>query len=510
MEMTDPSKFEIVEAIPLEARLLGQLGYFVGLSKYNETPMLITKIDYARERLIVESGIGDNHLPTFASLPHAKLTQVWLDANEFDADGMVVTKNMLTVAALRAPNLADALASSGLDAAVLSCVKYHAHPTVPLRGYEQQHALADATGGTVVFGHYVYACAPSDGSKAYFSSEKTPMLKDRHGNHVEVLPDIDPKWAMTMRLFVEDPSITFASMQIVKSTVLPALMETPAEALEMPCFPFASTACFSPAVKHDHARLVESRKTPRATYREEVAMIDRRTFAALAAECVTESHTPAGADLVEGVLLTRFSPAFWPLAHSLRACACCGVFTHLDVVSCRECHAAHYCSKLCRKHHAREHKKACQRPGWAAERRAAAAARAERLARCEAHAAAEAAADRAAAAARKRAAEAARERRALEGEKPYTLPGASHKPPKPKQARPPKTMAEATAALRFREEKPLRAAAFDARQQRAHGAAVARRAEAKAALARAAEAAAAKDREAARHVVPPKPTLVLG
>lgn len=65
------------------------------------------------------------------------------------------------------------------------------------------------------------------------------------------------------------------------------------------------------------------------------------------------------------------------------------------------------------------------------------------------------------------------------------------------------------AQLRFREEKPLRAAAFVEKQEREHEEAVARKTKEKVELEKRAEAEASKDYEASVHRVPPKPTMEL-
>ena len=94
------------------------------------------------------------------------------------------------------------------------------------------------------------------------------------------------------------------------------------------------------------------------------------------------------------------------------------------------------------------------------------------------------------------------------GERPYTLPGESHRQPKAKPvATKPRT--ELLSQRRWREEKPLRAAAFDEKQAKEHAEAVARKERARLDVARAAEVEASKNLEAALHVVPPKPTLSL-
>ena len=146
---------------------------------------------------------------------------------------------------------------------------------------------------------------------------------------------------------------------------------------------------------------------------------------------------------------------------------CCGIFTHLDAVTCDECRTAHYCSKLCLKHHARSHEKDCKRLDWKLKSEQAAAARKKRLEAYESNVKAEVEAERAKEVARKKMAQKERERKMALGEKEYSIPGESHKQ-KAKTERPPKPIDEQMAQLRFREERPFRAAAFDAKQQREH------------------------------------------
>ena len=119
-----------VEELP-SVKLLGMMGTFAGLSKaeYNERPMLITKIEHDRQRLIVESGVDANHMPTFASLPLSKIKEA-----RYSHTGNV----RLTVGAKVAANLTAALEAGELDVRNLTCVKYHQHPSVPMRGYDQQ------------------------------------------------------------------------------------------------------------------------------------------------------------------------------------------------------------------------------------------------------------------------------------------------------------------------------------------------------------------------------------
>ena len=213
--------------------LLGKMGVFDGLTKieYNKLPMFITKIDYERRRLIAETGVDANHLPTFASLPYGKLTGTWY--NEYLTElGEGISwyfKNRPCLGASRATNLRAALAAADLDVANLACVKYHEHPNVPLRGYNEQQSLADAIGGTVVFGYYVYGKARSAyKSLAMLSDEKTPMIKDKHGNYIDVLPDIMIEQGdepMSMRLFIEDPWVTHLTFNGIHKVVLPYLLK---------------------------------------------------------------------------------------------------------------------------------------------------------------------------------------------------------------------------------------------------------------------------------------------
>ena len=175
-------------------------------------------------------------------------------------------------------------------------------------------------------------------------------------------------------------------------------------------------------------------------------------------------------------------------------------------MTCVHCHVQHYCSKLCLKLDAKRHKKECKSPEWKAAEAAADKARESRLARYEARAEEERAREKAATERRKAQAEEARRRQA--GERPYTLPGESHRQPKEKPAAT-KPITELLSQRRWREEKPLRAAAFDEKQAKEHAEAVARKEQARLDAARAAEAEASKNLAAALHVVPPKPTLSL-
>lgn len=405
------TKIVHVEGLP-SVKLLGMMGIFDGLSKaeYNERPMLITKIEHDRQRLIVESGVDANHMPTFASLPLSKMKEA-----RYSHTGNA----RLTVGAKVAANLTAALQAGGLDVRNLACVKYHQHPRVPMRGYDQQQALADATNCTVVCGYYIYGDVPKANDIGLFSCEKTPMLKDRDGNFIDVLPDIGTECGlgpMTLRLFIEDPYLTDLAMNGVCSSLLSALTVA-ASVFETECFPFSNKAVFGRSIKEDHAHMVETRRTEKV--KVNALYMDRRTFVSLATRCTFKRFGHA--------ICTHFSLDVWPIVGAIRECQCCGIFTHLDVATCNECQAAHYCSKLCLKHHAKAHKKECKRPDWKVAQKAAEKARKARLAAYEANAKAKAEVEKAKETARKQAAQKERDRKLAAGDKPYTQPSESHR-----------------------------------------------------------------------------------
>ena len=482
----------IESELSLGPMLLGKMGSFDGLCKteYNNKPMFITKIDYERKRLVVETGVDADQLPTFASLPYDKLKEGYY------CEQHLKMENVDCLGASRATNLKAALAAGGLDVAHLTCVPYRTHPNVPLASYSEQKRLADAIGATVVYGHYVFGRTPyAFESSATFNNGPTPMIKDKHGNYIDVIPLNINNCKPTMNLFIEDPWMTLLSLNGIKGCVLPFCTYEPCTyRMLLNFFPFGSKV-FSPHVKEDHAKTVELRK------REEIVLMDRRTFVALALRASFSSD-------LKGGLLASFSLDLWPIVRSIKQCSCCGIHGHLDIVTCSECHAAHYCSKLCLKHHCRAHKKDCKRPDWMERAKAAEEKRKARLAAHEANAKAEAQLEKDKEMARKRMAENERKLKAAAGDKPYTLPGESHRQT-PKNAKPPKSMEEKMAQMQFKEEKPLRAAAFVEKQQREHQEAVARKSKAKADAEKAAAAEASKEYEASVHLVPPPAKMEL-
>lgn len=201
---------------------------------------------------------------------------------------------------------------------------------------------------------------------------------------------------------------------------------------------------------------------------------------------------------------------------------------------CKECEAVQYCSDACRVAHATTHERHCtvrlrrelhlrneearqlqeqmnarDAPRRLAEAAAEAEALAARIAAVQAEEAAVAAAENEEAKRRQAAIAAARAARPDVSEYQETLPGPSHRQPKERVDRPEPSMEEQLEHQHWAEEKPFRSAAFDAKQQAEHEAAVNRKAKAKSDAQRQLEAEIDKDMQARLHFVPPKPELHL-
>ena len=218
-----------------------------------------------------------------------------------------------------------------------------------------------------------------------------------------------------------------------------------------------------------------------------------------------------------------------PVISCLRCAAEC---VRDQVHTCPECEKVSYCSEACREVHASVHVHHCtavlrremqlrneearqlqegldakDAPRRMAEAAAAAEALAKRIAAVQAEEAAAAAAEREAASRRQEAIAAERTLRPDHLGARESLPGPSHTQPKERPARPAPSLSEQVEHQQWVEEKPLRSAAFEAKQAAEHADAVARKAKAKLDAERQLAAEIDKELQARLHVVPPKPVL---
>ena len=454
--ITDPSLHDtIVEHLKTETRteggftsfdsfpnggasLVGRMALFKGLSDdtYNNQLLLITRIDYERTRIIVQHGtrlVQGHTLPSFATLPLSKL----YSAHVVEGDGRLNGNKDVSDAS----NLLPALAASGFDWKRLVCVKYHPHPDIPIQGGQHLLSLADYIPGyTVCYGYYIYGNGYSEGKpdrRENFGSEKTPMLKDQDGNFIDLLPDIAPYTTpMIQRAFIEEPN-SFALdkySDFFKNT----LSVDNSAFLHLTCFPFSAHIGFSNLVKEDHKEHVQLYENlPSLLPSHPYAIVDRRTIDALFAS-MHEVQDMAFLNLAAGTpsykpscTVALPSEDTFAVARLAGKCDCCGIHTHLDILTCSTRGAAAYCSKLCLKLHARQHKNVCKSAEWKAQQRVAALARKEQLARYEKRMREEDKARKEVDAALRKQVEADRLRRAAQLDPAYSARGPSHRGKEP-------------------------------------------------------------------------------
>ena len=147
----------IESELSLGPMLLGKMGSFDGLCKteYNNKPMFITKIDYERKRLIVETSVDANHLPTFASLPYDKLKEGYY------CEQHLKMENVDCLGASRATNLKAALAAGGSKSQRCSVEQANSQPNS--RPNKQCKAQRAIRGNSGQLGHTRPAYGPCAG-----------------------------------------------------------------------------------------------------------------------------------------------------------------------------------------------------------------------------------------------------------------------------------------------------------------------------------------------------------
>ena len=407
------------------ASLLGTMGLFEGLSNdtYNNVLMLITRIDYERNRLVVQHGtqvVQGVTLPHFVSLPCSKVVKLYVDTK------------MDTYTVLKAPNLLPQLAAAGLDWMRLSCVEYCEQPALQ-HNYDGDwlcRVIKSLPDHAPCYGYYVYSGAQS---AQPLVGEPAMLLKDSSGNYIDLAPPqsrmVEPT---SQRIFIEDPAYTMLNGDAF-CYFRPAIFKV--NCIVHPvCFPFST---LTSSMKGVHGLLVRDYHDMISQHNEDfpdqtLTIIDGRTVAAFYSSAHVIERV-AMLDLSDGVPDTRVGTQCFPsdetfaIARSMRKCDCCSIHTHLDIIACTMCGAAAYCSKLCLKLHARQHKKVCKSAEWKAQQRAAALARKEQLDLYEKRVREEDKARKDAEAARRKQVETDRLRRAAQPERPYAARGLTHR-----------------------------------------------------------------------------------
>ena len=332
--------------------LLGTMGLFEGLGNdtYNNVFMLITRIDYERNRLVVQHGtqvVQGFTLPRFVSLPSSKVVK------------FRVAAKMNTYTVRKAPNLPLQLAAAGLDPMRLSCVEYCEQPALH-HDYDGDwlcHVTKTLPDHAPCYGYYVYSGGQSARAQ-FLVGEPAMLLKDSSDNYIDLAPPqsrmVEPT---SQRIFIED-SAYFMLNGGNLSYFLPAFFN--ADSIVHPvCFPFST---LTGSMKDVHTLLVEDYHDMISEHNKQfpdqtLTIVDRRTAAAL----YNSAHVidrVAILDLSDGVPDTRVAKQYFPsdetfaIVRSMRKCDCCSIHTHLDILTCSTCGAAAYCSKLCLKLHA--------------------------------------------------------------------------------------------------------------------------------------------------------------
>lgn len=459
-----------------------------------------------------------------------------------------------TICAVLGSNRSKAFAGTGLDSHCLEYLSVRAHPDIEVgrlwRDLPTLQEKLNREGGpgapfAVVCGYQIFASWASQAvagerGEALYVSEPYAVLRDCHGCHIDVAPDIGSlvthpgnvgarDMSASKKLFIPDPWLSLRTEDAIYRSVDcymkqgwmpsgPPLAQQSNEGAAGMIRADLNQAWPTDGLDHINHRLFLEMGFP-TWDKVQMRHYDRQ---------VKEWRNVV---LLGGVLLSRqlakqLSERYDPVSGAIMAhrdmigTICFGCYTRITTEQakvCVGCGVAHYCSVACQHWHMKEHMRACASPEERARRRVVKEREKQRIAAlhkaAEEKAALEAAEAAAAEAARKeqiaRSRVEADEKKARDlAERIRRAQSQGHKAPNGKLKAGGSTEARLVhQAWDSPEERATRTAAFEAKQELEHLEAETKKAKAKVVALKKLAADASAAAEAATHCVPCAPTL---